>query len=311
MWFLVMEYVVFILNRLSLPSLDNATPLSCLTGQRPDISMIPVYAFWDEVYYAHYARSQTEAIVRTSQALGRFIGFSEHVGHQMTYKIYCFHTGHVAVRSQLRLATDGERNKCADALPDLATGEEDYSPAEVAALLNFDSLRGGTPHTHKMTTRSKTHADELARRHRPLPGDPPDVSTDPTDKDGEIAGDTNINAEPEPDELILQSLHDARINESHPLFIVNPEEELIGRSFRLPEKPDGSSGLAFIHKVIEEHEGALMRNPDLVKFKYTISDEVIDDLFSYNKALEYMTASDMIEEPEWNASTTGSPGSRK
>jgi hypothetical protein len=133
MWFLAMEYVVFILNRLSLPSLDNETPLSRLTGQRPDISMIPVYAFWDEVYYSHYAGSQTEAIVRTSQALGRFVGFSEHVGHQMTYKIYCVCTGHVVVRSRLRLATDGERNKRADALPDPATGVEDYSPAELDA----------------------------------------------------------------------------------------------------------------------------------------------------------------------------------
>jgi hypothetical protein len=60
---------------------------------------------------------------------------------------------------------------------------------------------------------------------------------------------------------------------------VNPEE-LIGRSFRLPEKPDGSSNLAFIHAVIEEHEGALMRNPDLVKFKYTVNDELMEDLLS-------------------------------
>jgi hypothetical protein len=82
----------------------------------------------------------------------------------MTYKIYCVCTGHVVVRSRLHLATDGERIKRANALPDPATGVEDYSPAEVAALLNFVSLRGaGTPSTHEMTTRSKTRADEHAR----------------------------------------------------------------------------------------------------------------------------------------------------
>jgi hypothetical protein len=69
--------------------------------------------------------------------------------------------------------------------------------------------------------------------------------------------------------------------------------------FRLPEKSDGTSDLAFIHEVIEEHEGALMRNPDLVKFRYTVNKELMEDLLSYNKALEYMTASDLIEEPEW------------
>jgi hypothetical protein len=42
-----------------------------------------------------------------------------------------------------------------------------------------------------------------------------------------------------------------------------------------------------------------MCNPDLVKFKYTVNEELMEDLLSYNKALEYMTASDLIEEPEW------------
>jgi hypothetical protein len=108
-------------------------------------------------------------------------------------------------------------------------------------------------------------------------------TSDPTDKDGETTNNTATSAEPEPDELILQSRQDARINENSPLFTVNPEE-LIGRSFRLPEKPDGTSDLAFIHEVIEEHEGALMRNPDLVKFKYTVNEELMEDLLSYNKS---------------------------
>jgi hypothetical protein len=109
----------------------------------------------------------------------------------------------------------------------------------------------------------------------------------------------NINPKPKPDELILQSRQDTRLQENHPLYTVNPEE-LIGRLFHnLPEKPDGSHDLAFIHKVIEEHQGLLMRNPNLVKLKYTANNEVMEDLLSYNKALEYMSASDLIEEPQW------------
>jgi hypothetical protein len=40
MWYLCLEYVTYILNRLSTPSLNGQTPLSMINGQIPDISLI-------------------------------------------------------------------------------------------------------------------------------------------------------------------------------------------------------------------------------------------------------------------------------
>jgi hypothetical protein len=81
------QYCAFILNRMSSPLLDHEdTPYFRLHQQLPDISMIPVFTFYQEVYYQHHS-STSEAILKTRESLGHFVGFAEHVGHSLTYKI--------------------------------------------------------------------------------------------------------------------------------------------------------------------------------------------------------------------------------
>jgi hypothetical protein len=134
-WFLCLQYVAYIMNRMSLPSLHDETPLFALDGQRPDISMLGHYLFWDEVYYSHYYHSETNPLTRTSEALGRFVGFSSHVGHPMTYIVFVVRTRRLVVRSRIRLVKDGERNVRADKLPDPKTGEVDINVHTVLAGL--------------------------------------------------------------------------------------------------------------------------------------------------------------------------------
>ena len=50
-WFLALQYVCYILNRIATPSLNWRTPLEVLDGETPDISPILQYCFWDAVYY--------------------------------------------------------------------------------------------------------------------------------------------------------------------------------------------------------------------------------------------------------------------
>ena len=50
-----MQYVCFILNRMSLRSCDWKIPHELLIGQTPDISMVYRFAFWDRVFYANPA----------------------------------------------------------------------------------------------------------------------------------------------------------------------------------------------------------------------------------------------------------------
>ena len=85
-WLLALLYVCYILNRTATPSLAWKTPLEVMDGSTPDISPILQYQFWEPVYY----RMGSESVSFPSQApekIGRFVGFAEHVGHAMTFKV--------------------------------------------------------------------------------------------------------------------------------------------------------------------------------------------------------------------------------
>ena len=105
-WFLCLEYVCFIMNRMALGSLDWRTPYEKLFGQTPDISMIYRFKFYDRVYYKRTAsRGGDDDDNPSDEAAGRFVGFSESIGHMMTYKVLTEDTNKVIFRSRIRLAT--------------------------------------------------------------------------------------------------------------------------------------------------------------------------------------------------------------
>ena len=67
--------------------------------------MIYRFCFWDQVFYANpSARFPSESDERA----GRFVGFSEKVGHSMTYKILTEDTHVVIYRSRVRLEANGQ-----------------------------------------------------------------------------------------------------------------------------------------------------------------------------------------------------------
>jgi hypothetical protein len=249
--------------------------------------MLPHYFFWDEVYYSHYYGTETEALVKTTEALGRFVGFSTNVGHPMTFRVYSVRTKKLLVRSRIRLAKEGERNLRADMLPDPKTGEIDKTPAQVAALLSFADLGLRSKGTHTMQNRSKSRAEgnQLG-------------SNDTRAENTNLEPDSTEQHDNAPPELSLTSPQDSRLKEGKHMLTIEPED-IVGQSFRLPPNVDGTSELAFIHEVLEEYTGDLMRDPTLIKFKYTVGEEVMEDLLSYNKAIEYITASELIEKPQW------------
>jgi len=103
-WLLCLEYVCFIMNRMALGSLDWRTPYETLLGTTPDISMIYRFKFYDRVYFKR-VDSRGEFDDASDESAGRFVGFSESVGHDMTYKILDENTNKVIFRSRIRLAT--------------------------------------------------------------------------------------------------------------------------------------------------------------------------------------------------------------
>jgi len=115
-WLLCLNYVVYLLNRLSVESLTWKTPLEVATGQVPDISGLLQHHWWQPVYYA--VHSTTKAYPsRTPEKTGRWVGVASHQGDILTYLVLTDDTKKVIARSAVRSATDpSNRNLRADRL---------------------------------------------------------------------------------------------------------------------------------------------------------------------------------------------------
>ena len=125
-WLHCMRYVCFILNRMSLQSLGWKTPFEKLSGQTPDISMIYRFHFWERVYFANRdSRRGKNFPSQSDEKSGRFLGFSEDVGHQMTYLVLDDETKRVIHRSRIRSATRGENRRLL-----MPPGESDNDDSE-------------------------------------------------------------------------------------------------------------------------------------------------------------------------------------
>ncbi|KAL7570793.1 hypothetical protein ACA910_014422 [Epithemia clementina (nom. ined.)] len=110
MWLLALQYVVYLRNYLASPALDGQCPLFALTGQTQDISHLTHFHFNQPVYY----RIDDEARSFPSSGTelpGHWVGFGEHVGDLMTWKILTADDD-IIYRSAVRPASSGfDRNR--------------------------------------------------------------------------------------------------------------------------------------------------------------------------------------------------------
>ena len=102
MWFLCMCYVAFILNRVSDSSLSFKQPHLVATRQVADISAITSFQWMEPVYYK--LDSSEFSFPQSNEAMGYFVGFSDTVGHELTFQIYLPSTGKIVDRSAVRSA---------------------------------------------------------------------------------------------------------------------------------------------------------------------------------------------------------------
>ncbi|KAL7561507.1 hypothetical protein ACA910_016304 [Epithemia clementina (nom. ined.)] len=86
LWLLAIQYVVYLRNYLASPALGGQCPLFALTGQTQDISHLTHFHFNQPVYYRidDYSRSFPSS---GTELKGHWVGFGEHVGDLMTWKI--------------------------------------------------------------------------------------------------------------------------------------------------------------------------------------------------------------------------------
>ena len=117
-WLLCLQYIIFIMNHTALELLEWRTLFEKLYGNTPDISMIYRSKFYDKVYVKRdESRGGKQFSSLSNEILCRFVGFSESVGHPMTYIVLIADTNKILFRSRLRLAAILP-NLCIDPQPD-------------------------------------------------------------------------------------------------------------------------------------------------------------------------------------------------
>jgi hypothetical protein len=289
MWYLCLEYVTYILNRLSTPSLNGKTPrLSMINSQIPDISIIQYYRFYEPVYYAHYDSStKTQPVDTTSERLGYLAGFSANVGHAFTFLVVSHNTREVLHRSRLRSAKDGEQNLRSDVASNKIMASDIADTYELLASHKFKTFdisdaydtkelpptRNGEP-PHGEPHHGEHHHGEphLGKEHLP------EVS----DTDREEPPD------PEPPPTLLSSSYDTRLLTGE-LFPIHDPETLIGQTFLLPPQADGNQDRAEIIELIQQYKDDVIKNPEHVRFRLKINNsDIYENLVSYSQDLDYI-----------------------
>jgi Reverse transcriptase (RNA-dependent DNA polymerase) len=114
-WLLCLMYVCYLLNHTYNDNIKNV-PLTALTGETVDTSVLLQFSFWQKVYYRQFGTGFPSA---SREAVGHIVGISEHVGHALTWKILTADTNKIIYRSLVRPCTDEDPNLRAE----LACGE--------------------------------------------------------------------------------------------------------------------------------------------------------------------------------------------
>ena len=104
----IIIYAIFIHNRTARRLLGWRTPYEALTGQTPDISMLFCFRFWQTVFIKNYRDMGTGFPSESNEILCHFLGFSETVGHNMTFIVYNPETHAILYRSSLRAANEND-----------------------------------------------------------------------------------------------------------------------------------------------------------------------------------------------------------
>jgi len=303
-WLLCAEWVADVMNMTSEESLGDRPPLTVLTGQTIDISIMLCFLFWDIVYVARYKdRTYGSQIgsAKSSEIRGRFVGFAWSVGHGLTFKVLTDDSKKVISRSVLRLAKVGENN------------------------LKLDTEAGAVPQRVYIRSKRDKEGDDVILPTidvsknpigigdaAPEGSDAPEKGeTDPPEEgesaheEGELNANTPMDDPPLKDRPLVEEVDeddDGKRAFGEPLDLNNksmktdravdpglPPEEVIDRTFLLPPEEDGSRHRARIIGRIQATKDELAKDPELIKFKCRVNDEY-DEIVAYNDFVDYIEA---------------------
>ena len=300
-WLLCMQYTCFVMNRLALQSLHWRTPFESLNGQTPDISMVYRFKFMDRVYYKKLESRGGSRSQVSDKSAGHFVGFSETVGHPMTYKVLTDDTRKVIYRSRIRLATidpnlqldppvdERFRDNIQD--PDSEVAEDGGSVASPPDLLDRSDGASDSSDDDNMPDLLFQDGDNgdddgdddpdmpalMRRAHNHLDGDDDEDADDISD--GIAPQDTG----PTP-------------RQPHPggqgRMAVIDTNDIIGRTFLTVPQEDGTRMRLRVSEVLDQEEQERMSHPATLKFRAVNGDDSYAEIVSYNQIMDHLTDED-------------------
>ena len=222
-WLLVFKYVAFIWNRTARKTIEWRTPSEVLTGQTPDISVMLHFVFWEQCFIKNYVEPGPRFPSESNEIAVRFVGYSESVGHDLTFLVWNEETQQLLYRSRVRKIKDeGDQNRCC--LP---------------------------------------------------PSDPPDS--------------------PDIPQVIRSSPGYGTQTEGS---TIRPDD-LIGRTFLMKPKEDGTRFRAEIVGHIEDLDNEFERETERIKFKVLVGDEKFGELVDYSEMCEFIEEQAQNEDGTW------------
>ncbi len=135
-WLLCLLYVVYLMNHLASDVLCGLTPIEVATGQRPDISALLQFRWFEPVLYSVDHTFAADS----PESSGRGVGIADTQGDALTYLILTDDTHKVITRSAVRSAFD-PRNPNFRARPNPSSGDGE-SPTHSPILLSASDVSG-------------------------------------------------------------------------------------------------------------------------------------------------------------------------
>jgi hypothetical protein len=278
LWFYAMCYVIFCLNHtVDLNLCDGTkTPYTLASGLVSDISPLLAFYFYQPVYFHLDSADQTHP--HSTERRGRWLGISEHIGHDMTFLIITDDTQEIISRSILRPADDPSMLNLRE---DPLTISPTPTPSPIDVALR-PSLAGLDRSQSDRTTPSFVYfRDDGEHIDSDGPTEPPWTQFEITLKDE--------NGKPRLD------------SKGDPITVIAPPpSDLQGRVFLTKPDEHGDIKRARVVELMNMHDASLEKNKDLIKFKIRYDRDDLEDIMSYNEILDYIEREHNSEDgPLW------------
>ena len=253
-----------------------------LLGYTPDITALLVFTFWEPVYYAI---DEGNTAGSNEEALGRFVGIADTVGHSLSFKVLT-ESKKIITRSVVRSAAKTgvfQNIRANQATPDLAPKEP-----------NAYALDGEKSHPvvvpEEVIDNNKEGNEGM---EDPLPDlkerEPTKVETVSDDEDEEEEEEDVPMSEETKDEFakaFLRTAMEDTVKAGGKLPTFNAKS-ILGRTFITT--PDANQEQ---HRAkIEDIEASGQTTPDgkqpLFKFKCSVGDKRFEEIMTYNRMLEW------------------------